>query len=253
MKSGYDKKYQECYDAISRIVKGECVPSMTTEEKTKYGITDSAEVSETGIPNYWGVVFKNSGYMCVNEKDEEILKYLKDVRMKPLGDSRLDFIVEFEFASNEYFSDTLLTKTFFYDEKDEELTKTTGSPINWTSQDKNPRIKVTTKKVKKGKKVETKTMAKTVPSFFDMFADEGKEDLLPDEGNFFRDDLFPNSMEYFLNLFEDEDFEDGEDDEDDEDEDDDDEDEPKEEKKKKGGKKGGNAQGGAQNEKCKNQ
>lgn len=225
---------------------------MTSEEKTKYGITETTESLESGIPNYWGVVFKNSGYLCVNEKDEEVLKFLKDVRMKPDTNTKLDFTIEFEFAPNEYFTESVLTKTYHYDEKTEEVQKTTGSKISWTSQEKNPRVKVVTKKIKKGKKVETKTTEKLVPSFFDVFADETKDDLPPDEDNFFKDDLFPNSLEYYLNLFDEEDFDDGEDYEDEDEEDEDDDDDAGNKKKPKAGKKGP-AMGGAQNEKCKNQ
>lgn len=250
LKSGFDVKYRECYDQISAIVKGEVTtPQISAEEKTKYGITEGNE-GEAGIPDYWMTAIKNSNYLMINEKDEEILKFLKDCRMKQADPSKADFTVEFEFAPNDFFSETVLTKTYFFDEKTEELTKTQGCPISWKSQDKNPRIKVATKKVKKGKKTETKTTEKLVPSFFDIFADESKgEFMLADEGNFFREDFFANSLEYYLNLFpeEDDDFED----EEMEDEEDEEDEEDKKDKKKKGGKpKAGGAQ---QNEKCKNQ
>lgn len=60
----------------------------------------------------------------------------------------MDFTIEFEFAPNEYFTDTLLTKSYFFNDETDEVQKTVGSQIHWTSEDKNPRIKKTTKVIK---------------------------------------------------------------------------------------------------------
>jgi nucleosome assembly protein 1-like 1 len=197
---------------------------------------------------------KNSNYLPVNEKDEKVLSHLKDIRYKLLGtENTCDFVIEFEFNPNEYFPQTLLTKSYFFN-KDEEIEKTQGCQIGWVSNDKNPRIKISTKKVKKGKKVETKTTENNVPSFFDIFADEDKDNLNPEEANFFKEDFFPSSMEYYLNILDDLDGEDDFDEDDEEDDEDDDHDDhdDKGKKKKKEGKNKGSA-GAANQEKCKNQ
>jgi nucleosome assembly protein 1-like 1 len=169
--------------------------------------------------------------------------------MKPLEGSRSNFVVEFEFNQNEYFTPNILTKTYFFDEETDEVEKTTGSSIQWPSQDKNPRVEVKTKKVKKGKSVETKKVESLVPSFFDIFADTSKDDpQANEEANFWKDDFFGNSLEYYLNIIDSDFFGEGEDFEGEEDEDDeDDEEKPKKAKKAK------NPAGGAGNEKCKNQ
>jgi len=210
--------------------------------------------NEEGIPDYWYKCLKNSKYFPDNEKDDKILLHLKDVRIKssPESTNTLDFILEFEFSANEFFTETILTKTYIYDAKTEEIEKTIGTEISWTSKDKNPRIKISNKKTKKGKKIEMKTTETSVPSFFDIFANEIKEDVNQDEATFFKEDFFPNSMEYYLNLIEDEIDEDDDMDEIDEEDDDDDSDNGKDKKKSKPKQAGGLSKD-ADKEKCKNQ
>jgi hypothetical protein len=221
----------------------------------KYKLEPCSESSESGIPGYWGTALKNSQYFPINEKDEEVLKHLKDIRLKPVENHRLNFTLEFEFAPNEFLTDTVLTKTYFHNEDDETIEKTTGSAINWTSQEKNPRVEIKNKKIKKGKKVETKRTETIVPSFFDLFADQIKEDVLPDEGGFWKEDFFASSIEYYLGIIED--YGEGEDEEGEDEDEEPEEDE--EEIDKKAGKKKAKApkkEGGADpknNEKCKNQ
>ncbi len=193
---------------------------------------------------------KNSSFFPANEKDDAILKHLKDVRIKPVEGNRTDFTVEFEFSENEFFTPTILTKTYIFDKETEEVEKSVGCNIKWSSADKNPSIEVKTKKVKKGKSVETKKIESEVPSFFDLFNDTDKEDpAVSDESNFWKDDFFGNSLEYYLNIIDTDMFGAGEDFEDEEDEDEDDDDEPKAKKAKKPKAAGGDAK----NEKCKNQ
>jgi len=97
-----------------------------------------------------------------------------------------------------------------------------------------------------------KKTEKVVPSFFDFFDDGDKEMAsCGDDGAFIKDDLLPNSLEYYLNILdENEDFgdEEGEDGEDDEEEE-----ETKEAKQKKTKKGGAAGTAGGKDEKCKNQ
>lgn len=228
MKQKYDTQYFQLYEEISKIVRGDLHPATTSEEAQRYGLDNVASEAKEGIPDYWEKVLKNSAYFVINEKDETILQYLKDIRLNPVEGKNLDFTMEFEFRPNDYFTNTLLTKTFIHDEKTDDVEKTIGCAINWTSQDKNPRIAIKNKKVKKGKKVEVKKTESIIPSFFDIFTDQTKEDFPSNEGNFFKDDLMANSLEYYLNIMDDmedmgdDDFEDEEDEEDEDDEDEDD-------------------------------
>lgn len=62
-----------------------------------------------------------------------------------------------------------------------------------------------------GKSIETKKTEEAVPSFFDIFVDEETSteeegtDIVP-QADFIRDDLMCNSMEYFLDIYESEDY-----------------------------------------------
>jgi nucleosome assembly protein 1-like 1 len=253
LKGGFDTQYRELYDEISKIVRGENFPSITDEEKKTYEISADAPESEKGITDYWSTALLNAAYFPINEKDEKVLKHLVDVRIKADEAISQNFVVEFLFSENEFFTPTVLTKTFFFNAESDEIEKTQGTQIQWTSQEKNPRVEIKTKKVKKGKNVETKKIESIVPSFFDIFADQTKDDpMAADESNFWRDDFFANSLEYYLNIIDNEDFL-GEDEEDEEDEDDEDDEEVAKKGKKSKGVKlpaGGDA---AKNEKCKNQ
>ena len=165
-----------------------------------------------------------------------------------LQQDRVRKFLEFHFSENEYFTPLTLTKTFFFNNETNEVEKSQGCSINWTSQDKNPRVEVKTKKVKKGKNIETKKVESIVESFFDIFADQASDDLnLSDQVNFWKDDFFANSLEYYLNIIDvEEDIPDDEEDEDPENDDDEEEDGGKKKKTKTKG-------GADKNEKCKNQ
>ena len=128
---------------MSKLIKGETNANLTEEESLKYNI--SGELTLAAIPNYWGIALKNSGYFAFNSKDEEIIKHLKDVRLQL--DNKTNFTIFFEFAPNEFFTQTTLSKSYEYDQASYELIKTKASNITWNA-DKNPKVKKTTKKIK---------------------------------------------------------------------------------------------------------
>jgi len=104
------------------------------------------ESNEAGIPQYWQRVFINSKFFIVNENDEEILKHLKDVNLT-ITEGKLDFTINFHFEANEYFKETLLTKTYIYDTTTYEPCKAISTVPTWT-EGKNPKIKTKTRKIK---------------------------------------------------------------------------------------------------------
>lgn len=120
---------------------------MTEEEKVKYGITDNDATEEAGIPNYWLNSIKNSKYFALNEKDELVLAHLKDVKLNLVAE-KLDYSIDFIFDKNEFFEHEKLYLHFAYDNKKFEPIKQTGTNIVWSSNDKNPSLKIKTKKVK---------------------------------------------------------------------------------------------------------
>jgi len=88
-----------------------------------------AEAKAEKIENYWVKVFKNCEVLQeeMNEKDEPILNNLKKVSFTK--DSQLKTFV-FEFAENEFFSNTTLTKVFHLKE-DENSERSEGTSIEW--------------------------------------------------------------------------------------------------------------------------
>ena len=98
----------------------------------------------------------------------------------------------------------LLKKTYYFIENEkDEIKKVEGCQINWIDDEKNPTIKVTTKKKKKGKTKETITTTKKIDSFFNIFDTKDvnlNKELV--EAQFFRNDFLQNMLEYYLNIME---------------------------------------------------
>ena len=182
----------------------------------------------------------------INKKDEAILKHLKDITLEYKENG--DFSLFFHFNTNTYFkhSTHILHRHFLLDEK-QNIKKIESSKIEWESEDVNPTVERKKKKLKnKSKPNEVKTIVKLeeIPSFFNFFKDYtapenpnshthhkkseddeeevDENEFIEDEyeiGAFIKDELIPYSLEYYLDLVDEED--DMEDEEDDDDEDDD--------------------------------
>jgi hypothetical protein len=216
---------------------------------------------EVGIPDFWQKALYNAKYFYSNEKDETILKNLKDVRME-FKEDKISFSFILTFNPNPFFSNTEISKTYIFNNS-QEIIKTESPTINWTSNELNPTkmLKKTQKKSKKyslilegAKKVsETSSQWEDVESFFSSFKNENFEDPEADadinqeeeEAEFIREDLMPYALNYYLNIMPVED-DCGSCEEDDEDEDD-----------HQGGhghaKKGAKGKPSEAKEKCKNQ
>lgn len=117
------------------------------KDLTKYGITGDETAHEVGIPNYWVDAIANSKYFAINEKDEEVLSHLKDIKLN-LSENKLDYNVEFLFEKNEFFDLEKLTKSYFYDPVTHEPVKCIATNIVWSSPEKNPSFKIKVKKTK---------------------------------------------------------------------------------------------------------
>ena len=200
----YDKKFLELDEKIESIVttKEKEKIEISKEEKEKYGITDDdTEIKE--IEDYWEKVILNSRYFSITDKDKKILKYLHKVKMvKFSADNKNninDFRIDFYFKENEFFSNEILSKTYIY-QKDATLKKAEGTKINWKSPDKNTTIEKVRKKVKRGKRYVNEEKEKIVDSFFSFFQQVDDMTFLTDEVTFFKDDLFMNQLEYYLDI-----------------------------------------------------
>lgn len=170
------------------------------------------------ISGFWLQVMKKTPTLrdYVFPQDELALRYLLDIELKE-GENRHDFQLLFRFQENPYIADSVLTKTFAYDDKGEIL-RGIGSEIHWKG-DNLTQKKVKTKRARKGK---TTMTVKSVPtfSFFTFFesstrdnlenSDSDREDAGPqhlqmvedDEeiGQAIREEAIPNALLYYCGV-----------------------------------------------------
>ena len=128
----YFAKFTPLYEKRAKIVNGITEPTeeeikagqaedeaedQDTEE-SKSGPADSAaQESISGIPEFWLSAMKNQVSIAelITDRDEVALKHLTDIRMEYLD--KPGFRLIFEFAPNEFFTNKIITKTYFYQEE----------------------------------------------------------------------------------------------------------------------------------------
>ncbi|KAG0739076.1 hypothetical protein G6F57_005751 [Rhizopus arrhizus] len=271
-----EKKYLELYKPLyekrAKIVTGSYEP--TDEEVTLGKKVDEEEDREDeekeevddkdvkGVPGFWLVSLKNHPQIAktITERDEEALRYLVDVRMAYLD--KPGFKLEFEFSENDFFTNKLLTKTYYYQDfaygGDFVYDHAEGCTLDW-KEGKDLTVVVETKKQRQKGTSKSRVVKHTVSSdsFFYFFSppiipnedeeiDEEEAEGLDakleadyEMGEEFKDKIIPHAVNYFTGKalqyddFDDENFDDDyydededEDDEDDDDDDDDDDDTP---------------------------
>jgi nucleosome assembly protein 1-like 1 len=148
VKYQYDGEFAKLLAEINAIVQGNKIPTLGETDVNKYKVDVNATSIEHGIPDYWSTVFANAhSFVTVNENDEKILKFLKEVRIVNCED-KLSFKIEFVFSPNDYFTNDVLFKHYIYDSKDREMHKVDKSKVEWKSADLNPNKITKTKTVK---------------------------------------------------------------------------------------------------------
>ncbi|XP_064877476.1 nucleosome assembly protein 1-like 1 isoform X1 [Oncorhynchus nerka] len=241
----YAALYQPLFDKRSDIVKAAYEPTeeeceWKADEEEELTVSKQEEMKEKakveeekkdeekedpkGVPEFWLTVFKNVDLLSdmVQEHDEPILKQLQDVKVKFSDPGQpMSFSLEFNFEPNEFFTNTLLTKTYTMrsepDENDPfsfdgpEIMGCTGCTIDWT-KGKNITLKTIKKKQKHKGRGTVRTVTKTVlnDSFFNFFTppdvpesgdmDEDTEAILAADfevGHFIRERIVPRAVLYF--------------------------------------------------------
>jgi nucleosome assembly protein 1-like 1 len=183
----YFLKFTPLYQKRAKIVNGSTDP---TEDEVKAGEESDEENDQAmdeekpeeasgedlkGIPEFWLSAMKNQVSLAemITERDDKALKHLTDIRMEYL--EKPGFRLIFEFAENEFFSNTTLSKTYFYQEEngyggDFIYDHAEGQKIEWKAgQDLTVRIE--SKKQRNKNTKQTRVVRKTVPceSFFNFF------------------------------------------------------------------------------------
>jgi nucleosome assembly protein 1-like 1 len=151
LESKYEELYKPFYQRRAKIVEG--TQEVTVEEikdqlsNVSLKDTNSAN-AEKGIPNFWLTCIKNTAQFetLVNEKDEKVLSFLKDITcdFKENGSYTLNFI----FDKNPHFDHEVLAKEHILDEQKLSICKINSTKIQWKSDDLNPTVEKKKKKLK---------------------------------------------------------------------------------------------------------
>uniref|UniRef100_A0A6I8NZB7 Nucleosome assembly protein 1 like 4 n=1 Tax=Ornithorhynchus anatinus TaxID=9258 RepID=A0A6I8NZB7_ORNAN len=255
----YAAFYQPLFDKRRDFVTGDVEPTDAESEwhsegeeeeklagqlKSSVVITDqeppAEEPNPKGIPEFWFTIFRNVDMLSelVQEYDEPILKHLQDIKVKFSEPGQpMAFMLEFHFEANDYFTNSVLTKTYKMKSEPDttdpfsfegpEIVDCEGCAIEW-KRGKNVTVKTIKKKQKHKGRGTVRTVTKQVPSdsFFNFFSpirasgdgealDEDSEFTLATDfeiGHFFRERVVPRAVLYFTGeaIEDDENFEEGE-------------------------------------------
>uniref|UniRef100_A0A2K6R3N4 Nucleosome assembly protein 1 like 4 n=1 Tax=Rhinopithecus roxellana TaxID=61622 RepID=A0A2K6R3N4_RHIRO len=236
----YAALYQPLFDKRREFITGDVEPTDAESEwhseneeeeklagdmKNKVVITEkeaatAEEPNPKGIPEFWFTIFRNVDMLSelVQEYDEPILKHLQDIKVKFSDPGQpMSFVLEFHFEPNDYFTNSVLTKTYkMKSEPDKadpfsfegpEIVDCDGCTIDW-KKGKNVTVKTIKKKQKHKGRGTVRTITKQVPneSFFNFFnplkgkSDEDSEFTLASDfeiGHFFRERIVPRAVLYF--------------------------------------------------------
>ncbi|CAN7998750.1 unnamed protein product, partial [Ixodes hexagonus] len=263
----YAKLYQPFYDKRHQITVGKVEPTdeecdFTTdsdkeEDELSEGIKKAAinekgdekkDENVAGIPEFWLTALKNLDLMVdmIQEHDEEILKHLIDIKVRNLEPNSMGFVLEFHFEPNDFFNNTVLTKS--YEVKCEvddaeplsfegpDIVGCKGCVIEW-KKGKNVTVKTMKKKQKHKSRGTVRFVTKTMQrdSFFNFFSppeqlgdqqlDEETQALLAADfeiGHILKERVIPRAVLYFTGeAIQEDDYDEDEEDEEDEEEDDD--------------------------------
>ncbi|RMJ27641.1 Nucleosome assembly protein [Aspergillus sp. HF37] len=246
----YFAKFTPLYQKRATIEEGELAEAKEGDEQKK---TEDKQAAMSGIPEFWLSAMKNQISLAemITERDEEALRHLTDIRMEYLD--RPGFRLIFEFSENEHFTNSTISKTYYYKEEsgyggDFIYDHAEGDEIDWKA-DKDLTVRMESKKQRNKNTKQTRVVKVTVPteSFFNFFSPpqaptDEEEGATPDIeerleldyqlGEDIKEKLIPRAIDWFTGEalqfeelgddMEGDEFEDDEDEDEDEDEDDED-------------------------------
>ncbi|SPO26210.1 related to nucleosome assembly protein I [Ustilago trichophora] len=197
----YAQRYKPLYERRAAIIQGKQEP---TSDEVKAGEAvdadeDDDEQPESLADNHIALS------ELITERDEEALRALVDVRMSYLVD-QAGFKLEFEFdaAKNDYFTNQVLTKTYYYQDEvgfsgDLVYDHAEGCKIDW-KEDKDLTHKIETKKQRNKNTNQTRTPPKNGEiEDDDADLDELDERLELDYqiGEDLKDRIIPHAVDFF--------------------------------------------------------
>ena len=110
-----ERKYSSKFAALdaerAKIVNGERDP--TAEELADFKSESASDDAEKGIPGFWLRILRMhpSIAQTIEQTDLEALNALRDIRALPIADNP-GFRLEFEFAPNAFFEESVLVKEY---------------------------------------------------------------------------------------------------------------------------------------------
>lgn len=219
IKAKYDTQFQNNFLKRNAIISGDEVPDPSDPLFKNHPIPTSPS-QEKGIPLYWFKCLQNSTQFKnkINDKDSKILQNLKSIRC--VNTEKNNFKILFIFQEKDvktFFTNPQLEIEYVHD-KSLNIKEIKSPGVNWTNDNVNPTIEI--KKEKNKKTGEIRVVKKPVTSFFNIFTNlqmnKDKNSDLFDEasdlGSHLKEDLIPNSVEYYLNMMNDFDFDEADDD-----------------------------------------
>ncbi|ETW78468.1 hypothetical protein HETIRDRAFT_479626 [Heterobasidion irregulare TC 32-1] len=290
-----EKKYLDLqkplYDRRHALISGTAQP---TPEELEAGaaqslkddpdhkpLDSSSAAAAAAIPEFWLTALRNHVGLAelITERDAAALKHLTDIRIEylPPTEPKPGFKLLFSFGPNDYFENSLLEKTYVYQEEvgysgDFVYDRAIGTEIKWKEdQDLTKEFEIKKQRNKNTNRTRLVRKARPTESFFNFFSppvppnedaidngdieeeelDELEEKLEMDYqiGEDIKEKIIPRAIDYFtgkaleydmLDEDDDDDYEDLDDDEDDEDrfEDDDSDSEEELPARRRGGPKG---------------
>ncbi|KAL9898300.1 milkah [Glossina fuscipes fuscipes] len=135
LEKSYENKHNEIYDKRNKLL----------EDFKKQ--THGGDAGEQGnVANFWLKVLKASYTEFISKRDEKILVYLVDIRAKLYNEPVVKFVIEFYFEPNDYFTNRILTKTYYLNclpDADDplsydgaEIYKCEGCKVDWKHSEK---------------------------------------------------------------------------------------------------------------------
>lgn len=191
----YLELYRPYYEKRAEVISGKYEPTAEEvaigekvdaedddeEEKTEKTEKDDEKMEEeeeekvAGIPEFWLTALKTHPQISetISEEDCEALKHLVDIRMKYL--EKPGFSLEFEFTENDFFTNKVLSKSYYYQETvtggDFVYDHAKGCEVEW-KEGKDLTVTVETKKQRHKNTNKTRVVKRTVPAetFFNFFS-----------------------------------------------------------------------------------
>ncbi|KAL5967802.1 Nucleosome assembly protein 1-like 4, partial [Taenia solium] len=243
IESKFSARYGVLLDKRNAIISGEIEP---TDEESTWNYCQEDELAEDltkqhielqedfkpedassceGIPKFWlkAMLHASPTAELIKGNDYPVLEHLTDIRINlNTADSEMGFTINFYFSPNEYFSEKVISKFYYFDNKPPsenpllydgpQIVRVRASPITW-KPGKNVTVKFLRKVKKHKNRKEVRTITKTVKqdSFFNYFdppnesltdedLDEDTAELLQEDfriANFMRDVLVPRAVLFF--------------------------------------------------------